>query len=191
MSLVLLVGAGLLMKSLSELRSVAPGFEPERVVTMQVSLPTARYEEGDQIPFYQALHEKVAAIPGVGAAGAINILPLSRNYSRDGFEIEARPAPEGESPSAEARSVANDYFDVMGVPLLRGRLFDKRDRVDSPGVIVISDAMAKRFWPGEDPIGQRITYNRGTVARNAAGCRWTGLARDCRHRRQREALGSR
>jgi putative ABC transport system permease protein len=160
-SMVLLVIAGLLIKSLSELRSVAPGFEPERVLTMQVSLPTARYEEGEQIPFYHALHEKVAAISGVGAAGAINILPLSQNYSSDGFQIDVRPAPEGESPSAEARSVANDYFQVMGIPLLRGRLFDGRERVDSPGVVVISDAMAKRFWPGEDPIGQRMTYNRG------------------------------
>ena len=95
--------------------SSAPGFELEQVVTMQVSLPTARYEEGEQIPFYQALHEKVATIPGVSAAGAINILPLSQNYSSDGFQIEARPAPEGESPAAEARSVANDYFDVMSI----------------------------------------------------------------------------
>lgn len=162
-SMVLLVVAGLLMKSLAELRGVAPGFEPEQVLTMQVSLPTASYEEGEQIPFYQSLHEKVAAIAGVDAAGAINILPLSQNYSSDGFQIEARPAPEGESPSAEARSVANDYFKVMGIPLLRGRLFDARDRIDSPNVIVISESMAKRFWPGEDPLGQRITYNRGVA----------------------------
>lgn len=160
-SLVLLVGAGLLMKSLAELRSVSPGFEPERVVTMQASLPLARYEEGEQIPFYRALHEKVAVIPGVSAVGAINILPLSQNYSSDRFQINERPVPEGEAPSAEARSVAGNYFHVMGIPLLRGRLFDERDRGDSPGVVVISEAMAERFWPGEDPIGEHITYNRG------------------------------
>ena len=162
-SLVLLVGAGLLMKSLDELESVPPGFEPERVLTMQVSLPTARYEEGEQIPFYETLYEQVRSIPGVGAVGGINILPLSQNYSSDGFQIEERPVPKGEAPAAEARSVTSDYFQAMGIPLLRGRVFDERDRPDSPGVVVISDAMAKRFWAGEDPIGKRITYNRGLV----------------------------
>ena len=160
-SLVLLVGAGLLMKSLDELESVPPGFEPERVLTMQVSLPTARYEEGEQIPFYEMLYEQVRSIPGVGAVGGVNILPLSQNYSSDRFQIEERPVPKGEAPAAEARSVTNDYFQAMGIPLLRGRVFDERDRPDSPGAVVISVAMAKRFWAGEDPIGKRMTYNRG------------------------------
>ena len=149
------------MKSLDELESVRPGFEPERVLTMQVSLPTARYEEGEQIPFYEMLYQQIGSIPGVGAVGGINILPLSQNYSRDGFQIEERPVPKGAAPAAEARSVTNAYFQAMGIPLLRGRVFDERDHPDSPGVVVISDAMAKRFWAGEDPIGKRMTYNRG------------------------------
>jgi len=155
------VGAGLLIKSLDELESAPLGFQPERVLTMQVSLPTARYEEGEQIPFYEMLYERIRSIPGVGAVGGINILPLSQNYSSDGFQIEERPVPKGEAPAAEARSVNIDYFVAMSIPLLRGRVFDERDRPESPGVVVISDAMAKRFWPGEDPIGKRITYNRG------------------------------
>ena len=160
-SLVLLVGAGLLMKSLDELQRVAPGFETERVLTMQTSLPTAKYEEGDQIPFYRSLYEKIESISGVSSVGGVNILPLSQSYSGDGFQIEDRPVPQGEAPSAEARSVGRDYFQTLQIPLLRGRVFDERDVTDSPGVVVISEAMANRFWPGEDPIGKRITYNRG------------------------------
>jgi putative ABC transport system permease protein len=140
---------------------VPPGFESERVLTMQTSLPTARYEEGEQIPFYETLYEQIRSIPGVRAVGAVNILPLSQNYSSDGFQIEERPVPQGEAPAAEARSVNIDYFQAMSIPLLTGRVFDERDRPESPGVIVISEAMANRFWPGEDPIGKRITYNRG------------------------------
>ena len=162
LSLVLLIAAGLFLKSLSELRGVAPGFEPERILTMQLSLPTARYEEGEQIPFYDALYERIAALPDVIAVGATNILPLGGNYSKDGFQINDRPQVIGERrTSAEARSVSPDYFEVMGIPLSRGRLFDVRDDVDAPGVVVISQSMAEKFWPGEDPLGRRITYNRG------------------------------
>jgi putative ABC transport system permease protein len=161
LSLLLLVAAGLFLKSLSELRSVTPGFRSDRVLTLSMSLPTARYAEGEQIPFYDELYRRIASLPGVTAVGATNILPLTDNYSSDGFQIEDRPAPEGEAPAAEARSVNASYFEAMGVPLLRGRLFDDRDRVGSPGVVVISDAMARKFWPDEDPLGKRITYNRG------------------------------
>ncbi|HXV63548.1 MAG TPA: ABC transporter permease [Vicinamibacteria bacterium] len=160
-SVVLLVGAGLFVKSLTQLRSVAPGFRADRVLTMSVSLPLARYEEGEQIPFYEELYERLRSLPGLTSVGAINILPLTNNYSQDGFQIDDRPVPRGENPSAEARSVSAGYFDALGVPLLRGRLFDERDRVESPGVVIISEAMAERFWPNEDPVGKRITYNRG------------------------------
>jgi putative ABC transport system permease protein len=161
LSLLLLVAAGLFLKSLSELRSVSTGFHSERVLTLSMSLPTARYAEGEQIPFYDELYGRVAALPGVAAVGATNILPLTNNYSSDGFQIEDRPVPEGEAPSAEARSVSADYFAAMGIPLVRGRLFDARDRVGSPGVVVVSESMARKFWPDEDPLGKHVTYNRG------------------------------
>ena len=120
LSLVLLIAAGLFLKSLSELRGVAPGFEPERILTMQLSLPTARYEEGEQIPFYDALYERIAALPDVIAVGATNILPLGGNYSKHGFQLNDRPQVIGERrTSAEARSASPDYFDVMGIPLSR------------------------------------------------------------------------
>ncbi len=161
LSLVLLVAAGLFVKSLSELRSVTPGFRSDQVLTLSMSLPTARYAEGEQIPFYDELYRRIGALAGVTAVGGTNILPLTDNYSSDGFQIEDRPSPQGEAPSAEARSVSAGYFQAMGIPLLRGRLFDDRDWMGSPGVIVISEAMARKFWPREDPLGKRITYNRG------------------------------
>ncbi len=162
LSLMLLVAAGLLVRSLAELRSVGPGFETDRVLTMSLSLPTARYAEGEQIPFYQELYERIQALPGVRAVGGTNILPLSDNYSNDAFQIEARPAPEGQRPAAESRSVSPGYFEAMGIPLLRGRIFDERDASGAPRVVVISESMAAKFWPGEDPLGALITYNRGT-----------------------------
>lgn len=162
LSLMLLVAAGLLVRSLAELRSVTPGFRADRVLTMSLSLPLARYAEGEQIPFYQSLYERIQSLPGVIAVGGTNILPLSDNYSNDAFQIEVRPVPPGERPSAEARSVSPGYFEAIGIPLLRGRLFDDRDVGGAARVVVVSESMAEKFWPGEDPLGARITYNRGT-----------------------------
>ena len=162
LSLVLLVGAGLLMQSLWRLQSVDPGFHPEQVLTMQMSLPTAKYAEGDQIPVYDQLYDRLRSLPGVEIVGAINILPLSDSYDGNGFQINERPMPIGQNPGVQTRSVNPDYFQAMGIPLLLGRGFDERDRTESPYVVVISDVMARRFWPDDDPIGKRITYNRGT-----------------------------
>jgi putative ABC transport system permease protein len=128
---------------------------------MSLSLPLARYAEGEQIPFYERLYEKIRSLPEVRAVGGTNILPLSDNYSSDAFQIENRPAPLGERPAAEARSVSPGYFEAMGIPLLRGRLFDERDVSGAQRVVVVSESMAAKFWRGEDPLGARITYNRG------------------------------
>lgn len=162
LSLVLLVGAGLFVQSLWRLQNVDPGFRPERVLTMQMSLPTAKYAEGEQIPVYQELYEHLRPLPGVEVVGAINILPLSQSYDGNMFQIDDRPVPIAQAPGVQTRSINPDYFRAMGVPLIRGREFNDRDTVESPGVVIISDRMAERYWPGEDPIGKRITYNRGT-----------------------------
>ena len=161
-SLMLLVGAGLLVKSLRQLSNVDPGFATDHVLTLQTSLPIARYPEGDEIPFYQRVEERLASIPGVRRVGAINILPLSGNYSCDGFEIEGRPPyPPGQGPCAENRSVTPGYFDAMGIPLLRGRNFTRQDDEHAPLVIIISDDMARQFFPNDDPIGKRIVRAGG------------------------------
>jgi putative ABC transport system permease protein len=161
LALVLLMGAGLLIRSFRNLSAVDPGFRAERVLTLQVSLPLARYPEGDQIPFYHRLYERLGALPGVAAVGAVNILPLTGDYSCDSFQIDARPVPEGRTSCAEARSASPGYFRAMGLGLSSGRLFTEHDTAASPPVVIVNEAMARRFWPNESPIGQRITYNRG------------------------------
>lgn len=158
LSMVLLVGASLLMKSFWRLAHVDPGFRPEQVLSLEVSVPTATYAEGDQIPFYRTLYERVAPLPGVRAVGATNILPLGGNYSCDGFQVDERPVPEGQQPCAEARSVSPNYFRAMGIPLIKGRGFSSEDREGRPRVVMINQKMAQQFWPGGDPVGKTMTY---------------------------------
>lgn len=169
LSVVLLVGAGLLARSLWQLQAVDPGFHPEHVLAMEVSLPTARYEEGQQIPFHRQLQERVATLAGVRAVGAVNILPLSSNYDSRAIQLNDHPKPDGQGPSPQARSVTRGYFAVMGIPLLRGRLFDEHDTEASAKVAVISDAMARAYWPGEDALGKRITFNTGAAGEQVVG----------------------
>ena len=172
MSIVLLVGAGLLIRSLWQLQQVDPGFSADKVLAMEVSLPTARYEEGEQMPFYQQLEARVAAKPGVTAVGAINILPLSANYDSRGIQVEDDPRPEGQGFDPQARSVTPGYFAAMGIPLLAGRNFDAHDVETGQRVVVISEAMARRYWPAPADraldqsgvahvVGKRITFNSG------------------------------
>ena len=170
LSIVLLVGAGLMIRSLWQLQSVNPGFSPQQVLTMEVSLPVARYEEGTQMPFYQQLEERIRGIAGVADVGAINILPLSNNYDGQGIQIEDHPAPAGQSPSAQVRSITPGYFRAMGIPLVRGREFNDHDVEDGQRVVIISESMARKFWPTSaegtpgkpaftDVIGKRVTHN--------------------------------
>jgi putative ABC transport system permease protein len=161
LAVVLLVGGALLARSLWALQRVPSGFVAAQVVAMDVSLPTAIYAEGEQIPFYERLQQRMAAMPGVRAVGAANILPLSGNYDSRGVQIEDHPKPEGQGEAPQARSVTPGYFAAMGIPLVRGRLFEARDIEGAPRVVIVSEAMARRYWPGEDPIGRRVTFNSG------------------------------
>ena len=162
MSIVLLVGAGLLIRSLWQLQQVNPGFSADKVLAMEVSLPTARYEEGEQMPFYQRLEERIAAKPGVAAIGAINILPLSANYDSRGVQVEDYPKPEGQGYDPQARSVTPGYFAAMDIPLMTGRNFDAHDVDSGQLVVIVGEAMARTYWPGEsNVVGKRITFNSG------------------------------
>jgi putative ABC transport system permease protein len=160
-ALVLLAGAGLMVRSLWQLLDVDPGFAREQVLTFETAVPTAIYAEGDQIPFYERFYDAIRAQPGVSEVGAVNILPLSANYDGRGIQIETDPRPVGQAPSVQARSISPGYFRAMGIPLVRGRAFTARDREGQPRVMIVSRSMARRFWPNEDPIGQRVTFNSG------------------------------
>src|SRR5262249_492734 len=177
---MLLVAAGLLVKSFWRLQHVDPGFRVEHVLTLQTSLPIARYPEGDEMPFYQRLEERLRALPAVDAVGAVNILPLGGNYSCDRVEGEGRVPPRGRQRCAESGAVTADYFQAMGIPLLRGRGFTRQDVEGAPPVVVINQKMAETFWPGEDPIGKRLI--RLGVAKSivgvVGGVRHFGLDRD-------------
>ena len=155
LSIVLLIGAGLLVRSLWQLQQVDPGFAAENVLAMEVSLPTARYEEGEQMPFYQRLEQRIRSVAGVAEVGAINILPLSNNYDSRGIQVEDRPMPEGQGPAPQARSITPGYFRAMRIPLIAGREFDAHDIEGRQRVVIISRTMADKYWPGEDALGKR------------------------------------
>jgi putative ABC transport system permease protein len=162
LSIVLLVGAGLLLRSLWELQHVNPGFQADNVLSMEVSLPIARYEEGEQTPFYQRLEDRIRALAGVADVGAINILPLSQNYDSQGIQVEDHPKPEGQGEAPQVRSITPGYFRAMGIPLIKGREFDSHDVNDGQLVVIISRSMAAKYWAGEaDVIGKRVTHNSG------------------------------
>lgn len=183
LALMLLVGAGLMLKSFWTLRGVDPGFDRESVLTFDLSPPRSDYPgRVEVLAFYDQLYERLAASPGVEGVGAITMLPLRRSASCDGFSIDARPwLSPGDQECAEFRVVGGQYFDAMGIPILRGRGFDRRDDSQSAPIAVINDAMARRYWPGGDPIGERLTYDEPREIVGVVGdVRHFGLASDPR-----------
>jgi putative ABC transport system permease protein len=162
LALVLLIGAGLLIRSFYRLQQVNPGFNPSNALAITVSLPGRKYPQPEQrAAFFTQLIEKVSALPGVVAVGASQTLPIQGDYLL-GFIIQGRPpyAP-GEDPSTNYYSVTPDYFKSMGIPLLKGRVFTEQDRTGATRVAIINEEMAKRYFPDEDPIGKRIHVTQG------------------------------
>jgi putative ABC transport system permease protein len=159
LAVVLLVGAGLMMKSLLRLLQTNVGFNPENLLTMSVVLPPAKYTEPSQrINFNTQLQERVRSLPGVSATGTVDILPLNGgNTTR--FIIDGDPVPPpGSETEANTRIVNDTYFQTLGVPLLAGRMFDERDRPDAPSVVIIGKTIADRMFAGRDPVGKRLRY---------------------------------
>jgi predicted permease len=160
LAVVLLIGAGLMMKSLLRLLQTNIGFQTENLLTMTVILPPAKYtEDNQQINFNDRLRERVRSLPGVAGAGTVNILPVNAgNTTR--FYIDGDPVPEpGKETEANIRTISDDYFKTLGVPLIAGRLFDERDTADKPGVVIIGKTIADRMFAGRDPVGMRIRYS--------------------------------
>jgi putative ABC transport system permease protein len=161
MAMVMLVGAGLAVKSLVRLLGVQLGFDPQHVLTARVQLPAARYpKEYQQAAFYQNLIERVRALPGVVSAAAASDLPLGGGNNGPLY-IEGQPVPKDvwTGPSVRSCEVTPGHFKTLGIPLLSGRDFTLADTRDSPRVAIISEAMARQFWPGSDAVGRRFKYS--------------------------------
>jgi putative ABC transport system permease protein len=158
LSLVLLAGAGLLVKSFLRLQHVNPGFETARVLTARITLPRARYDQPEkQRAFFSQLLERAKGLPGIESVGGTNLLPLSGDNRTTTFTFEGDPPPApGNEPDADERSVSPDYFRALGVPLLRGRAFTENDAADQPRVLIVNETFARRYVPNSDPLGKRV-----------------------------------
>lgn len=186
LALVLLNGAGLLLNSLYRLQQVNPGFTRENAVTMQISLPRSRYAEGQQqIEFFRQLLERIVSTPGVQYAGAVSDLPFSQSRTSGSFEIEGRPMVKpGESLIADSRIATPDYFRSMGIQILKGRDFAATDGKQSPGVAIINQTMARRYWSDESPIGKRLIIGSPEERALYGGPIWreiVGVVGDVKH----------
>jgi predicted permease len=158
LSVILLVGAGLLTRSFAALLDVYPGFNADRVLTFGLSMTGVRYADRHQVvETYRQLWNRLDRIPGVTTSGGITSLPLSEMYAWGPITVEGQVLPLGENfINADERVVAGDYFTAMQIPLIRGRFFTENDNAMTPKVVIVDDSMAAQFWPGQDPVGKRI-----------------------------------
>jgi predicted permease len=157
LTVVLLIGAGLLLKSFAELRSVNMGCATASVLTMGISLPDAKYDYGPpKTEFFDNLLSRVRSTPGVSAAGFVTVVPGNGHFSDNTFSIEGRATQPGEFLDAAVRSADPDYFRAMDIPLRRGRYFANSDQRENANGMVISESMARQFFPGEDPLGKTL-----------------------------------
>ncbi len=154
---------------------VDPGLDPQRLLTMDIKLPDAKYTSVQAAAFFQQVLERVRTIPGVEAAAAVNPLPLSGAHWSTVFSVEGAPSPPpGQSPSAGIRSISPDYFRTLRIPLVKGRPLAESDAATTPPVVIINEALARSYFAGEDPLGKRIVHNR--TSREVVG-----VVKDVRH----------
>ena len=181
LALVLLSGAGLLIKSFARLQNVNPGFNPRNALTFEVSLPKIQYpDDASVVRFNNEAQRRVAALPGVQAAGFSTILPLAGTNSDWSFAIEGRPSDNNSpSPDEEKRQVSPDYFRAIETPLIKGRFFSDADSADAPLVIIVNQTFAKKFWPKGDALGKRITFD--DPKKNPKWITIVGIVGDIRH----------
>jgi putative ABC transport system permease protein len=170
-ALVLLVGAGLTVRSFQRLSGVDPGFDPRAALTLQVSLPSASYsDEASQTRYFEQALDRLAALPGVESAGAISWRPLGTG-SRTSYWPLDRPTPQpGEEAVAGVRVIDGDLLEALGIPLLRGRRFENTDVAEAPQVVLVNQSLAAEVWPDQDPVGQRLAMCGATTSRP----RWWG-----------------
>jgi putative ABC transport system permease protein len=164
LALILLVGAGLFVRSLTRLNAVDPGFDPSGKLTAQIILPPSRYPDGAaRTNFFVELEQRVAALPGVERVSATNTIPLTGNDSDANFHVEGQPLPRaGDEPAAWIRRVTPSYFETMDIALREGRAFAQSDDPEAPLVVIINETIAERYFPDRSPIGQRVTFGNPT-----------------------------
>jgi putative ABC transport system permease protein len=186
LAMMLLAGAGLLLRSFAQLRRVDPGFRSENVLTFRLALPDTAYkdEDGSRVAFYDRLMARLSALPGVRSAAAVMRAPLTGSNFNLSFAVKGRaPLPPAQQPSIEIRVATPDYFATMGIPVLRGRPLQRGDVAAAPQVVVISEAAARRHFPGEDPIGRFITLGWGRgEGKPKVGGEVVGIVGDVRDR---------
>jgi predicted permease len=169
LSVMLLVGAGLLIRSFNALQQVDPGFNPTSVLTFELTMTGRKYAQPERVlETYRELWNRLSGVPGVTAVGGVSMLPLSQMFAWGPIQLEDRQLPGGVSfINVDQRTAAGQYFDAMQIPLKRGRLFNEHDTRDTPRVVVIDEAMAALLWPNEDPIGKRLRRGGMDAAANA------------------------
>jgi putative ABC transport system permease protein len=185
LAMMLLAGAGLLARSFVALQSVKPGFDVGNALTFSVSLPDAAYAtEARRAAFFEELIPRLEALPGAGPAGATLGLPLNRHRFNISFEVrDTLPLPPAQQPSMEMRPVTAGYFKAMGIPIVKGRAFETRDRLNSPQVVIITEAAARKYFPNENPLGKWITLGYGREkGQPKPGGEIVGIAADVKDR---------
>ena len=180
---VLLTGAGLLTQTFRALENEPLGFNPNNLLTVGLKLPGLKYHEpSDQAKFYQELLEKIEALPGVKTAAIDDDVPFSGFRAEENFAVTGQPEPRhGEEPSAETHCISPDYFRTMGIPILRGRSFGPDDVLGKPLVILIDEYLAQKFFPGRDPIGQRLNQQPAQTNKPRVHYTIVGIVPSVRH----------
>ncbi|HEY6970252.1 MAG TPA: ABC transporter permease, partial [Candidatus Angelobacter sp.] len=160
LSLILLIGAGLLVRSFVRLQSVAPGFTTENILAMEVALRGETYKKDAAIiGFYRELYNRISRMPGVAAAGATDVLPLTGSVGWGGIKVEGYNPPSGQELQVDLRTASTDYFRAMQIPLIQGRFFDEHDTSTAQQVVIIDEKFAQRFWPHESAIGKHLWFD--------------------------------
>jgi putative ABC transport system permease protein len=160
LAIVLLAGAGLMIRSFSQLNSVDLGIDPSHALAAEIALPAAKYRsDTSQVAFFGEVESRIAALPGVRAVGAVSYLPLSGQRSSTAFTVAGRPKPSrGQEPAGDMRAITPGYFGAIGIPLKEGRGFNDADVAGRPDVAIIGESLARAYWPHQSPIGQYISY---------------------------------
>jgi putative ABC transport system permease protein len=182
LAVVLLIGAGLMLRSFASMRRIDTGFDAHNVLTMRVTLPGQRYSApGSSTRFFQEMTRRVRALPGVDAAGTVSFLPFSELGAATGFGIVGRPLPPlGQGYVTDVRVCDQGYFDSMHIALRRGRWFTERELREQANVVIINEALARQYFPDQDPIGQRLSISM-TVSAQAAPTEIVGVVADVRY----------